>query len=79
MRPRKRSLKISGHLTSVSIEDPFWLAFKNIADEKRLSINHLAKDIDVARDARAVTLATAIRIYVLRWYQAKAGEESQGR
>ena len=30
-RPVKRSLTLRGHRTSVSLEDPFWQAFREIA------------------------------------------------
>ena len=30
-RPRKRSLTLRGHPTSVSLEDAFWTAFREIA------------------------------------------------
>ena len=29
----KRSIVIAGHKTSVSLEDPFWKALKEVADE----------------------------------------------
>jgi len=35
-RIRKHSLRIAGHLTSVSMEDAFWLAFKEIAERRRM-------------------------------------------
>ena len=33
-RPRKRSLTLRGHPTSVSLEDAFWTAFREIAAER---------------------------------------------
>lgn len=67
-RPVKRSLTLKGHRTSVSLEDEFWRAFREIAIEKDLSINALASDIDVARDPET-GLASAMRVYVLNWYR----------
>ncbi|MAH38898.1 MAG: aryl-sulfate sulfotransferase, partial [Marinovum sp.] len=49
MRPRKRSLIINGHNTSVSLEDLFWEELKNIAKEEQLSINQLVAKIDESR------------------------------
>jgi predicted DNA-binding ribbon-helix-helix protein len=64
-RPRKRSLTLHGHRTSVSLEDPFWTAFRRMAEERGMPVNALAAEID---DARAGTgLATAIRLAVLAW------------
>ena len=69
-RPIKRSLTLKGHRTSVSLEDPFWLAFRQISEEKNFAINALAAEIDEARGFE-VGLASAIRIYVLQHLQAK--------
>ena len=67
-RPVKRSLTLRGHRTSVSLEDAFWRAFKDIAAEKDMPINVLAAEIDVNRDPET-GLASAIRLYVLAHYQ----------
>ena len=69
MRPTKRSLTLKGHRTSVSLEDPFWDAFRKIAEEKDRPINALAAEIDAERGLE-IGLASAIRLYVLRYYQA---------
>jgi predicted DNA-binding ribbon-helix-helix protein len=69
-RPAKRSLTLKGHRTSVSLEDPFWLAFRQIAEEKNIAINVLAAEIDEARGFEA-GLASAIRIFVLKHLQDK--------
>ncbi len=69
-RPVKRSLTLKGHRTSVSLEDEFWRAFRDIAAEKELPINVLAAEIDVARDPET-GLASAIRVFILKWYQDK--------
>ncbi|NOE32779.1 MULTISPECIES: ribbon-helix-helix domain-containing protein [unclassified Ruegeria] len=69
-RPIKRSLTLKGHRTSVSLEDEFWRAFRDIAAEKSIPINVLAAEIDVARDP-TTGLASAIRVFILKWYQNK--------
>ncbi|WP_347830681.1 ribbon-helix-helix domain-containing protein, partial [uncultured Planktomarina sp.] len=48
-RPKKRSLTLNGHRTSVSLEDEFWLEFLRIAQEQGKAINALAVEIDHAR------------------------------
>ena len=73
-RPVKRSLTLKGHRTSVSLEDSFWLAFRQIAEEKNTAINVLAAEIDEARGFEA-GLASAIRIFVLEYLQAKCASE----
>ncbi|MBD3679272.1 MAG: ribbon-helix-helix domain-containing protein [Rhodobacteraceae bacterium] len=70
-RPVKRSLTLRGHRTSVSLEDAFWKAFREIAEERDQPINVLAAEIDAARDLDT-GLATAIRLFVLDYYRSRA-------
>lgn len=63
-RPRKRSLTIRGHRTSVSLEDAFWDEFQRLAGDRGLSVNALATRIDAERGVEA-GLASAIRVFVL--------------
>jgi predicted DNA-binding ribbon-helix-helix protein len=70
-RPKKHSLTLRGHRTSVSLEDPFWQAFTHIAKTENIPINKLAAKIDAARLTDA-GLASAIRLFVLSWYQNRA-------
>lgn len=70
IRPKKRSLTLKGHRTSVSLEDRFWNAFCAIAHEQNMAINALAAQIDNARSLD-VGLASAIRDYVLKYYMEK--------
>lgn len=69
-RPRKHSLTLRGHRTSVSLEDPFWKAFCQIAAQNNRPINTLAAEIDADRGTDC-GLASAIRLYVLDWYQSR--------
>lgn len=62
--PRKRSLTLSGHRTSVSLEEPFWQEFRRLAAAEGVSVNRLADRIDRHRGAE-VSLASAIRLHVL--------------
>ncbi len=62
-RPVKRSLTLRGHRTSVSLEDAFWTAFRDIASRRGRALNELAAEIDAGRGD--VGLASAIRVYVL--------------
>ncbi len=63
-RPQKRSLTLKGHRTSVSLEDSFWDAFRDIAQDKNRAINDLAAEIDAIRGTDC-GLASAIRLFVL--------------
>jgi len=68
MRPRKHSLTLKGHRTSVSLEDEFWDAFREIASARDIPLNSLAAEIDAARGVD-MGLASAIRLFVLRHYR----------
>ena len=67
-RPVKHSLTLKGHRTSVSLEDAFWTAFREIAEAQGRALNDLAAEIDAARGTEC-GLASAIRVYVLGWYR----------
>lgn len=69
-RPRKHSLTFRGHRTSVSLEDDFWRAFRQIAARNNRPINELAAEIDETRGAEC-GLASAIRLFVLADLQAQ--------
>ncbi len=66
----KRSLVISGHRTSVSLEDAFWRRLHAIAANRGLSLNRLAAMIDASRDG--ANLSSAIRVFVLEAEGARA-------
>jgi predicted DNA-binding ribbon-helix-helix protein len=65
----KRSIVIAGHKTSVSIEDAFWTALKEIARARRQSLAELIGAIDSAR--RGGNLSSAIRVFVLDYYRGR--------
>lgn len=62
-RPVKHSLTLRGHRTSVSLEEAFWAAFRDIATARGQTLNALAAEIDAGRGD--VGLASAIRVFVL--------------
>ena len=64
-KPKKRSLTLKGHRTSVSIEDKFWEEFCKIAYRKKVSVNELASELDENRELNSVSLASLIRNLVL--------------
>jgi predicted DNA-binding ribbon-helix-helix protein len=70
-RPAKRSLTLQGHRTSVSLEPAFWQSLREIADQKGISINALAAEVDATRGD--VGLATALRLAILAHLRARAG------
>ncbi len=71
--PRKRSVVIAGHATSLSLEDEFWEELKRIAAEEGVSVQALVERIDTMREGRS--LSSAVRVFVLERLR-KAAENS---
>jgi predicted DNA-binding ribbon-helix-helix protein len=59
---QKRSLTIRGHRTSISLEEPFWIALNDIANSRQQSVASLVQMID---KERVGGLSSAIRTFIL--------------
>ena len=59
---QKRSLTIQGHRTSISLEEPFWVALNDIAKIRQESVASLVQMID---KERVGGLSSAIRVFIL--------------
>jgi predicted DNA-binding ribbon-helix-helix protein len=70
----KHSVMIAGHRTSVSLEDPFWAALREIASARGQSVQALVGLIDAGRDGQ--NLSSAIRVFVLDAVRARPILES---
>ena len=68
----KRSVDIAGHKTSVSLEDVFWNALKDIAHGRGETLPHLIASIDANR--RSGNLSSAVRIFVLRHHMDQSAQ-----
>jgi predicted DNA-binding ribbon-helix-helix protein len=66
----KRSVVLAGHKTSVSLEDAFWRGLKDIATTRRMTLSDLISGIDIDREYG--NLSSALRLFVLNHYQARA-------
>ena len=64
----KRSIAIAGHRTSLSLEDAFWSALKDIARVRELSVAQLVSDVDAERGQ--TNLSSALRVFVLESFRA---------
>jgi predicted DNA-binding ribbon-helix-helix protein len=62
---KKRSITVSGHRTSLTLEDEFWTELQRLASERGISLNILVTEIDAARNL-SVNLSSALRLYVLK-------------
>lgn len=67
---KKRSVSIAGHQTSVSLEEPFWDALRELAAAQKVSVAALIAGIDATREGN---LSSAIRVYVLNAYRGATG------
>ena len=68
----KRSIIIAGRKTNVSLEDAFWHSFKDLADERRVTLSQLATEIRAI--STTGTLSSAIRLFVLGLYRDRLSE-----
>tara|TARA_R110001592_G_scaffold79054_2_gene236736 strand:+ start:7406 stop:7645 length:240 start_codon:yes stop_codon:yes gene_type:complete len=68
---KKRSVRISGHNTSITVEPEFWCALKTIAQQDGVSVNKLISEID--KDSRG-NLSSAIRVYILKHLQNRLAQ-----
>lgn len=55
-------MTLSGHRTSISLEDGFWAELQRIATARSLSMNALVTEVDKARSGN---LSSALRLLVL--------------
>lgn len=71
---KKRSVIVSGHKTSVSLETPFWEELGRIAVERNQSVGALISGIDRTRNGN---LSSALRLFVLDDLRQRIGEPSE--
>jgi predicted DNA-binding ribbon-helix-helix protein len=63
----KRSIVINDHKTSVTLEEEFWEALKEMATLRGTTIKALVSAIDLKRDHS--NLSSAVRPFVLDFYR----------
>lgn len=63
----KRSFSITGHRTSIALEPEFWHGLEAMAENRRLSLAGLVREIDETR--QTTNLSSAVRLAVLAWYR----------
>jgi predicted DNA-binding ribbon-helix-helix protein len=67
----KRSIVISHHKTSISLEDAFWTGLKEIARSRRLTLSEMVGVIEAGRSQG--NLSSAVRLFVLDHYRNVVG------
>ena len=65
----KWSLILAGRKTSVTLEEPFWQALREIATERGLSVAALINSIGLERDQP--NRSSALRLFVLEYFRAR--------
>jgi len=71
----KHSITVAGHYTTLSIEPQFLAALKEIATERGTSVAALVADVNA--DRGNANLSSAIRVFVLRYYQDRISALNQ--
>jgi predicted DNA-binding ribbon-helix-helix protein len=63
----KRSIVINGRKTSVSLENEFWEALREIARSEKIALSTLVEQINQHRDN--INLSSAIRVFVFNHFR----------
>jgi predicted DNA-binding ribbon-helix-helix protein len=63
----RHSIMVKKRKTSISLEDDFWQALREIASLRRVSLSRLISSIDADREF--ANLSSAIRLFVLRFFK----------
>ena len=72
---RQRSVKLSGHKTSIKLEEPFWQAIGEIAQARGCSISALIRSVAAKRvDGN---LSSTVRVFVLERFRAAGQKETK--
>jgi len=73
----KRSVVLSGHKTSVSLEDAFWESFKEIAASRGMPLSTLLTEVESGHHHG--NLSSGIRLFVLNHYRGQSSIADMGR
>jgi predicted DNA-binding ribbon-helix-helix protein len=65
--PRKRSVTIRGHRTSITLEDAFWRALRDVSQAEARTVPAIIGEIDAGRGSSS--LSAAIRVYLLEYFR----------
>lgn len=71
---KTRNIVVSGHRTSVRLEDEMWDALHDIAKREKCSIHELATTVSKHKSP-TVTFSTGLRIFMLLYYRSATTKE----
>jgi predicted DNA-binding ribbon-helix-helix protein len=60
-----RNIEVAGQRTSFRLEEPFWTAAINCAQETGVSLNQLFTDIVLAHRGPKATMSSAVRTFLI--------------
>ena len=66
------TVDVAGHSTSLTLEDAFWTAIREIAAIQKSTISELVSRID--KDRQNKNRSSTIRVFVLDYYRQAAAE-----
>ena len=65
----KRSVIIGGRKTSISLENEFWDALREVAKQSNVSVAKLL--VEIERSRTTINLSSAIRIFLLGYFRTQ--------
>ena len=65
----KRSVVLDRHKTSVSLENEFWTALREVASREKETLSELVGRIDHGRTS--TNLSSAIRVFLLNYFRGQ--------
>lgn len=68
-----RSVIILGKKTSIRLEPEMWLALKDVAARERCTVHNLCSIVQLRKN-ESTALTSAIRVFLMTYYQAAATE-----
>lgn len=72
-----RNVTVAGRRTSIRLEPPMWLALRQVCARERATVNEVVTAIE--RSRTELSLTSAIRVYLLRYFEAAATEGGHWR
>ncbi len=72
-----RNVTVAGRRTSIRLEPPMWDALHNVCARERATVNEVVTAIERSRTESSLT--SAIRVFLLRYFEAAATEGGHWR
>ncbi|MGB7715962.1 MAG: ribbon-helix-helix domain-containing protein [Pseudolabrys sp.] len=73
----KRSIRLAGNKTSISLENQFWNCLREIAGSENIAVDALIERIDTDRTRQ--NLSSAVRLFGLDYFRMRTSRETFAR